>query len=230
MYCVKCGVKLADTEKRCPLCETAVYHPEVAREDADPLFPNEKMPKRGSIRALLCGAVIILFLIPMITTLLSDIRRDGNFDWFGYVCGGLILAYVVFALPMWFKKPNPVIFAPCDFAAAALYLLYVNIATGGEWFLTFALPVVGGAAIITCTYVTLTHYLKRGRLYVIGGCVIATGALAAAIELLIDLTFGLQFIGWSLYPLISLMLVGGLLIYLAISSSAREWLERLLFF
>ena len=230
MYCVKCGVKLSDTERKCPLCETEVYHPEIVREDAEPLFPEGRMPKRGSLRALICGAVIILFMIPLITTLLSDVRRDGELDWFGYVCGGLLLAYVIFALPMWFKKPNPVIFVPCDFAAAALYLLYVSIATGGEWYLTFALPILGGAAIITCTYVTLTHYLKHGRLYVIGGSIIGVGALAIAIELLIDLTFGLPFIGWSLYPLISLTLVGGLLIYLAISSSAREWLERLLFF
>ena len=230
MYCVNCGVKLADTEKKCPLCETAVYHPDLARGKAEALFPEDKMPKRGSLRALLCGAVIILFMIPMVTTLLSDVRRDGELDWFGYVAGGLLLAYIVLALPLWFKKPNPVIFVPCDFAAAALYLLYVSIATGGGWYLTFALPIVGGSAIIACTFVTLTHYLKRGKLYVLGGSVMALGVLTVVIELLIDLTFTLPFIGWSLYPLISMLLVGGLLIYLAISGTAREWLERLLFF
>ena len=29
MYCIKCGVELADTEKQCPLCGTLVYHPEL---------------------------------------------------------------------------------------------------------------------------------------------------------------------------------------------------------
>lgn len=28
MYCIKCGVKLADSEKKCPLCNTIVCHPE----------------------------------------------------------------------------------------------------------------------------------------------------------------------------------------------------------
>ena len=26
MYCIKCGVELADSEKVCPLCGTRVFH------------------------------------------------------------------------------------------------------------------------------------------------------------------------------------------------------------
>ena len=40
MYCVNCGVKLSDTEKRCPLCQTAVYHPDLPLRDAEPLYPE----------------------------------------------------------------------------------------------------------------------------------------------------------------------------------------------
>ena len=28
MYCIKCGVELADSEKSCPLCQTPVFHPQ----------------------------------------------------------------------------------------------------------------------------------------------------------------------------------------------------------
>ena len=31
MYCVKCGVELADSEKKCPLCGTPVFHPDIPR-------------------------------------------------------------------------------------------------------------------------------------------------------------------------------------------------------
>ena len=34
------------------------------------------------------------------------------------------------------QRPNPVIFVPADFVAIGLYLLYINFATGGHWFLT----------------------------------------------------------------------------------------------
>ena len=37
MYCVKCGVRLADTEKVCPLCATRVYHPDLEQPKTPPL-------------------------------------------------------------------------------------------------------------------------------------------------------------------------------------------------
>jgi hypothetical protein len=83
---------------------------------------------------------------------------------------------------MWFKKPNPVIFVPCDFVAVALLLLYVNIASGGDWFLTFALPIIAAVALIICTLVTLLYYLKRGKLYIFGGVALAIGLLMILIE------------------------------------------------
>lgn len=230
MYCIKCGVKLADTERKCPLCNTVVCHPDFENRAERPLYPSNKMPKNSSGAKTLNGAVIILFLIPLFVCFAADLYMDGHIDWFGYVAGALILAYIVFALPMWFCKPNPVIFVPCDFAAAGLYLLYINLATGGTWFLRFALPVTAGLCLITCTVVTLLYYLRKGRLYVIGGALMALGAFMLLIEFLMGITFHLQFIGWSVYPLCVLLLFGGLLIYFAINRAARETMERKLFF
>ena len=45
-----------------------------------------------------------------------------------------------------------------------------------------------------------------------------------------SVTFHFGFVGWSVYPLCVLLLFGGLLIYLAINSSACEIIERKLFF
>ena len=58
----------------------------------------------------------------------------------------------------------------------------------------------------------------------------ALGAFMLLMEFLMGVTFQLPFIGWSIYPLCVLMLFGGLLIYLAINRSAREIIERKLFF
>jgi hypothetical protein len=69
-----------------------------------------------------------------------------------------------------------------------------------------------------------------GKLYVLGGSVIALGALPLLIEHLMSVAFGTLFWGWSFYPFITLALIGGLLIYLAINSVAREKIERKLFF
>lgn len=230
MYCVRCGVKLADTEKQCPLCATPVFHPDILRQPAEDLYPKKIRPALGHRRF---GPLIILsalFLLPLLVVLLCDLQLNRTVTWSGYVIGALLAGYVVLVLPQWFRKPNPVVFVPCGFAAAGVYLLYINLATGGDWFLSFAFPITGGVGLIVTAVVTLTHYLRRGKLYVFGGAAIALGAFMPLMEHLIVLTFHLsRFIGWSLYPLIAFVLLGGVLIFFAICRPARETMERKIF-
>lgn len=230
MYCIKCGVKLADTEKRCPLCSTIVFHPDFESISDRPLYPSNKLPTNNSGSNVLNVVVIILFLIPLIVCFVADLSLDGRLEWFGYVAGALAISYIALALPLWFEKPNPVIFVPCNFAAVGLYLLYINFVTNGDWFLSFAFPITAGLGLISCAVITLLHYLRRGKLYIIGGAFLALGVFMLLIEWLMGITFGLRFIGWSIYPLVVLVLFGGLLIYFAINRAAREMLERKLFF
>ena len=58
-----------------------------------------------------------LFLIPILVVPLCDIQLNGDVTWSGYVTGALLLSYVMLILPLLFRKPNFVIFIPCDFAA-----------------------------------------------------------------------------------------------------------------
>lgn len=230
MYCVKCGVRLADTEKKCPLCNTVVCHPDFEQTAERTLYPSNKMPKSSPGSKALNGSVIILFMIPLVVCLFADLLVDGSMSWYGYVVGALAVAYITFALPLWFQKPNPVIFVPCDFVATGLYLLYINLVTGGKWFLSFAFPITGGLCLITCAVVTLFYYLRRGRLYILGGAFMALGVFMLLMEFLMAITFGLRFVGWSIYPLVVLILLGCLLFYFAINKAAREVMERKLFF
>lgn len=230
MYCINCGVKLAVSEKSCPLCNTAVYYPEIKQSDVEPLYPKNIVPKVTSKSKVLNGAIIIMFLIPLIVCFLADIQINGKLEWFGFVAGALAVGYIVFALPLWFEKRNPVIFVPCGFLAAGLYLMYINFVTNGDWFLTFAFPVTGGICIIISSTVTLFYYLKKGKLYITGGAFVLFGGFMLLTEFLMDMTFHIRFMGWSIYPLAVLVLIGGLLIYLGINRSAREIMERKLFF
>lgn len=230
MYCIKCGAKLETSEDICPLCGTEVYHPKFEIEKEKQLYPKDKMPEIKHRSSAFNGAVIILFLIPIIVSFLADFNYDGVIEWFGYVFGALVMGYTAFALPLWFKKPNPVIFTPCVVAEAIGYLVYINCITDGDWFLSFAFPVAGGVGIIATAVVTLLYYLKKGKLYIWGGAFTLTGLFIVLIEFLMAITFDIGLIGWSLYPLTVLVLLGGLMFYLAINKSAREVMERKLFF
>lgn len=230
MYCIKCGVKLADSEKACPLCGTVPFHPDIPMEEGTPLYPPDRYPKQQVNRRGILGVVTMVLLMPVFITLICDLSLHGRVTWSGYVLGAIAAVYVAVVLPCWFRRPNPVIFVPCGFAAAGVYVLYIDLVTRGGWFLSFAFPVVGFLGLLVTAMVTLLRYVRRGRLYIYGGALVALGVFMPVMELLMELTFGLPgFAGWSLYPLVCLALMGGALIFLAICRPARESMERRIF-
>lgn len=229
MYCVNCGVRLADTEEKCPLCGVAAWHPERKPGGGEPLYPPERYPEPQVSPKVAQIIVTTVFLLPFFITALCDLQMSGTITWSGYVMGALAVAYVILVLPTWFQNANPVIFVPCDFAAVGLYLLYISLVTGGGWFLSFAFPVTGGIGIIVTVVAALLRYVHRGRFYVFGGAMAALGVFSPVVELLLCLTFDVRFVGWSLYPLVGLILFGGMLFFLAGSAKAKETARRKFF-
>lgn len=230
MYCINCGVKLGDTEKECPLCGIRVFHPELDRKEAEPLYPPHRYPAPQVSSRAAQIVVTTFFLMAVLITIVIDLQVNRAVTWSGFVLGAVLVAYVTVVLPFWFRKPYPVVFVPCSFVAVGLYLLYINFATGGSWFLSFAFPVTLTVGLIVTAEVTLLRYLKKGRLYIVGGTFIAFGAFMPLLEYLIYSAFDRpRFVWWSLYPLIVLALLGGMLIFLAICRPARETMERKFF-
>ena len=133
MYCMNCGVRLGEGETRCPLCGLRAYHPDIPRQVGEPLYPRQWVapePERTSMRFLFT----IIALAAAAVCLLVDLSLWSRVTWSGYVLGALAVAYVLLALPLWFRRPNPVVLLPVDFVAVGLYLLYINLKTGGGWF------------------------------------------------------------------------------------------------
>ena len=231
MYCVKCGVELADSEKKCPLCGTPVFHPDIPRNLSEPPFPPDKRIRPEDVnRSGILFVLTIAALLPALLCLLCDWRINGTIVWSGFAVGGLLLLYILAVLPLWFKRPNPVIFVPADFVAIGLYLLYINFATGGHWFLTFALPVTGTIGVLVTTVVTLLRYLPGAALYICGGALILSGGMAVLVEFLLNLTFGLhETFLWSFYPLAAGVVLGAMLLVIAMCKPLRRSLHRKFF-
>lgn len=232
MYCVKCGVELADSENKCPLCGTSVYHPDITRAKAEPTYPafvreSEKMRPQGVLFIL-----TVLCAMPIAITLFCDLYYGNGLTWAGYPAGGILLIYAVFILPQWFYRPNPVIFCPISFAVLGAFLLYINYQTGGKWFLTFAFPIVVYLALFVCTVVALMRYTRGGRLYIAGASFIAVGLLCTVIEFFMNLTFLDRMLFdffWSIIPLIACFFAGMMLIVIAIAKPLRESLKKRFF-
>ena len=227
MYCINCGIELTKGQAICPICKTKVCHPdfpadqELATYPARP-FQSEEYNMRGVLFVLTVVWALLTVLPIGLEWMLSE-----TILWSGYVCGSFATIYIIFLLPAWFKNPNPVIFAPCDFAAAGLFLLYINYAVGGHWFLSFALPVTAYLALIVTAVCALLRYLRRGRLYIIGGGLIALGIFSVYLEFFIYYTFeSISFIFWSVFPLVAFVLLGLMLITVAIVKPFKESLRK----
>lgn len=230
MYCINCGVKLADSQKKCPLCGTVVFHPDFPQPNGEPFYPADRYPGSRINQNSVLAIITAIFLLPLFVTLLVDLQIAGTVTWSGYVMGAIALSYVIIVFPFWFKKYHAVVFVPCNFAAIGLYLLYIDLANQGGWFLSFAFPVVGCLGLIVTAVVVLTRYLRRGWFFIFGGASIALGAFMPLMEFLLKLTFRLpKFYAWSFYPLVALVLLGGVLIFLGVNTAARETMERKLF-
>lgn len=230
MYCAKCGVKLGDTEKVCPLCGLPVYHPDIIREPAEPLYASD-MSNAHHVNSKAAHIVVTTaFLLPALVVLLIDLQIHSTVTWSGFVSGAILLAYIILVLPSWFNRPNPVIFVSCDIAAIIVYLLYIDLAVQGGWFLSLAFPIAGAIGVIIITVTALLRYVRRGKLYIFGGASILLGLLMPLIELLVYITFDLsRFVAWCIYPALSFVLIGAMLIFLAINDHVREAMEKKLF-
>ena len=230
MFCIKCGVELADTEKSCPLCGTTVYHPDLVQKEVAPNYPPYRRPHSRINRRGVLFLITVCCVMLAIQLLVLEISVFDQLSWSLYAVGGLILAYIIMLLPTWFSRPNPVIFVPCDFAAAILYLLFINEFTGGNWFLTFALPIAFWAAVIVTAIITLSRYIGRGYFFIFGGASVLTGAFVVMIEILLHLTFAPpKFYFWSVYPLIGFTLLGIALIIIGICRPLRESIAKKIF-
>ena len=230
MYCVKCGVELASSERVCPLCETPVYFPELEENPETP-HPKEGKPNEGNKKRAMCSLITFFFLLVAGICLVCDFNLNGRINWSDIVMGSLLVAYVVLVLPSWFKNPLPAVFVPSDFVAIALLLYYIDFRFDGGWYFSFALPVTIGAAVICCSVSILTYYLKRGRLYIAAGTLIAIGAYSVFIELCLHSAFLIHHTHmWSLYPATAFLLAGLMLIVVAIIRPLKEQLYKIFAF
>ena len=214
----------------CPLCQTKVYHPDLTVKDPTPTYPKKDFQSEAINRKGILFVISILYLLPLLLPMLFEFLVSDRINWSGIVAAGTLLSYLFFILPAWFKKKLPMIFVPVDFLGALLTVWYICYATNGNWFFTFALPITAllGAIITAVTVLVVT--LRRGRLYIVGSAIIATGGWTVLIEKLLHVTFGVRHtVYWSAFTLSSFFILGMMLIIIAIVKPWKESLRRFFF-
>ncbi len=228
MYCVKCGVSLREGVSVCPLCATPVWNPENREEE--PIYPNRFPGHYREADLPAAVAMTVLCLVAVLVVMTACFKLYGTLSWGGYVVWGILLFYIVAVLPCWFRNPLGEVFVPVDYAAAALYVLYICRKTGGHWFLSFAMPVALGCCILSTAMICLLKYVKGGRLYIFGGFLILLGGFTVLVEFFEHISFGTPMFQWSLYSLTGFGMAGLFLLIVGMIPPLRHALEKRFFF
>ena len=229
MYCVKCGVRLREGVKACPLCGTPLWCPEAGEGEPTATYSDRYPVVSRQKRLTVMASLTVTLLAAMIACFSIAVNTTGRMGWSFYVIAGTAAFYFAFLMPFWFRRPHPMIFVPLAFVSVCLLLLGISLYTGGRWFWTFAFPLTALLAALTIGAVALYRYVKRGTVFITGGLLMAIGGGCLLAELFQHLTFHTPMFAWSLYAAAVFFLFGGFLILAGIIRPLREHLQRTFF-
>ena len=231
-YCVNCGVELAPSEKKCPLCDTIVINPR------SPWAEPSKRPYSKHIERIMnqidrrYGATLatLLLLIPMILSVISNILFDHQISWSKYVVGACICLFVLILVPMLNKKRRPYFFLFLDVMVILLYLGLIAQITGHfEWYVPLAFPLTLSAYALALVILFVHRSKKIYGLYKGAVVLSAMGIMAVIIEVVIFLSEKGKYYNWSLFVLIPCLMIGMIFVYIEQHKKVKDEIRRRLF-
>lgn len=232
-YCVHCGVKLGESEKRCPLCSTIVLDP---LQPPDPFAPRPypvRTPEqqlRHNKKFFLVLACLIL-LLPSILCMMVDLLLGSGVTWSIYPSGVLFLLFAGIAVPLLAKKWRTYISLGFNFFTLSAYLFLVERLTGGQWFFSYVFPSLGMFLIILLLPILLFQWGKLNKLTLLAACIAGIAVGCLGIEWICDVVAnGKTFFSWSPFVSAPCIFVSLVLFFINGNRSIREEVRRRLHF
>lgn len=236
-YCVNCGVKLAESEQKCPLCQCPVVNPMVQpiTEDTECPYPQRRDTLKNIVdRGFVVSVASILYAIPLLICLFVDWMMNGALTWSVVATAGIALSWAIFFQPVLFHKKYLALYSAVDF----ILLIGLFYAIGWHvkeynWILIIALPI----ALILYTIINTIGYLRmsgvlRRRLYLSATILALLGLLCVIVEWLEwlyetkILQYAKKFESWSVIVFISCFVLAGVLCYIEKKKKLKKSLQK----
>lgn len=228
-YCVNCGVELGKDLKRCPLCGTLVINPnEVDKEPELPFFPQRQERIEPVSKRELALLLSVMFASVAVSCGLLNLALRPEVRWWLYAAGGAAMLWIWFIPPLLWRTMSALAKVALDIGAVALYVLLIAVASGGmDWYTGLALPLIAVLALIILVVCYLLRGGRRSNLMSIVICLIGTGLMSLATELIIDFYFSSHWNpSWSLIVLAVCVGFSMPLIIIRLVPSLREETRR----
>lgn len=228
-YCVNCGVELEASLKKCPLCNTPVYHPQQKEQESPPSpYPTVRgevtRVKRTDLALLI---TVILSCTALGCGLLNLLVFNRN-AWSLYIIG-LCFVLWIFCIPaMVYRKLPFFLMLLFDGAAVAMYCgIIAYLFDGGEWYQKIALPIIIIGVILIMTVNLCYRFLSSSILFMAMAVVLALGAFCVGIDASIkNFLTGTPGITWSAIVLTCSLIIAVTLFTIMRISRLREEVRR----
>lgn len=229
-YCVHCGVKLSDSEMRCPLCGTAVLDPSEPRDPTLPRAypvrtPEQELKRSKRFWLLLCALIL---LCPALLCLMTDALLGNGLTWSIYPSSAMALLYISAAVPILVPRYRPYMALVTGFAALGGYLYLVErLSASSGWFFPIVLPALTLALALIVLLMMLYHHGRLNKLTLLASVFGAVAVECLGIELfcVLSLGMGLHFV-WSPYAAAPCLFISLALFFINGNRAVREEVRR----
>ena len=229
-YCVNCGVELAETENKCPLCGTVVVNPNKKDKDAvEKKYPSRVETIENTINRQFWVKILSIFLaVPALICFACNLLYDGSVSWSLYPIGGIVVLWAFGISPFLFKKPAAIKWIIIDIIALSGYLYMLEyITSSGIWFLPLAFPIVAIIGVFVLLITILIQRKKLKSLYIYSAIFFSLGLIMIAVEIIIDMyLFQTIQVVWSWFVLITCSAVAVFFIFIERKKKLKEELKK----
>ncbi len=163
-YCVNCGVELDETVKKCPLCSTEVYNPNIKKESEKPLpYPKDTEIPEPVRKRFVAFIISMVMLIPNLVCLLTNLLIDRSTMWTWWVNSTSILVWVIFIFPFLLKRKRAWFIVLTDALAILGYAYVFNVLEKKSgWFQYCAVPLILIFALLIGFFIEWRRRIKPG--------------------------------------------------------------------
>ena len=228
-YCVNCGVKLKNSEKKCPLCNTRVINPNKMDALYEPVYSNKVENFKRINYKYLSKIIILILTITSFLILLLDYVSSRTITWSLYVVASILYlgTHLSFAV-----IKNIYISLIIHLVSTELFIFLIAYMTNGmHWYLYLVLPFI----FILWLYVILVTYLfkrKKGEfLKKLSLGLLFSGLTVIAVEACIDL-FSFNFINytWSFYAALPITIISSFTFIVSYNKRIVDEIRQRMFF
>lgn len=232
-YCVNCGVELDSTLKKCPLCETIVYHPgKIEEASMEQTFPK----KKGEVETVskkegIIFVTVLLLTIAVTCALLNILVYNSNW-WSVPVDGVCITLWVFFMTALFCEKITVYGMLLLDAVAIGNYMFMISLITSSdEWFGKIGIPILVVSFLLLELAVLMSKKLPSsllsGTLYFF----IMTAAICVTVEVVLDKYFRQAIsLSWSAIVATVCAIIAVFIILILMMGRLRNSIRRRLHF